>query len=225
MRYVNDEKKKQERSGGSADVSEQFVINTINTFLPKASSLADAITMAANYLSVPRGDIQAIADSWDLTEAKEKSQEPVEYILEDDVLLPGTDILIEKGDKIILFNKASLKKEELDWNDDEPLSRRGIKVPEWINQDFSQADAAAVIQGGCESGAYMPAVTYHMALKTMNDYGDDVFQFIEDSYGEIPEFDRRRMSMTWATLATFYLSIAVESFASQVESQLDNGRY
>lgn len=224
MRYATD--KKQERSGGSADVSEQYVINTINTFLPKASSLADAITQAASHLNVPRGDIQAIADSWDLIESEEKTQEPVEYILEDDVLLPGTDMLIEKGDKIVILNKGTAKKEELDWNDEEPLSRRGIKVPEWIEQDFSQADAAAINQGGAaESGAYMPAVTYHMALKTMNDYGDEIFEYIDDALGEIPEFDSRRMSMTWATLASFYLSTAVELFASSVEAQLDNGRY
>lgn len=223
MRYATD--KKQERSGGSADVSEQYVINTINTFLPKASSLADAITQAANHLNVPRGDIQAIADSWDLIESEKKIQEPVEYILEDDVLLPGTDILIEKGDKIVILNKGTVKKEELDWNDEEPLSRRGVQVPKWIEQDFSQSDAAAILQGGAESGAYMPAVTYHLALKTMSDYGDEVFEYIDNALGEIPEFDTRRMSISWSGLATHYLSTAVELFASEVEAQLGNGRY
>ena len=48
------------------------------------------------------------------------------------------------------------------WNDDTPISALDvdIEIPRWIEQDISPQDVAAIVQGGCESGAYMPAVTY-----------------------------------------------------------------
>jgi hypothetical protein len=52
--------------------------------------------------------------------------------------------------------------------------------PEWITQALSPYDIAAINQGGCASGAYMPAVTYHAAALTMSDHGDDVLQYIQD---------------------------------------------
>jgi hypothetical protein len=38
----------------------------------------------------------------------------------------------------------------------------------------------SISQGGCASGAYMPAVTYHTALETMLEHGDDILSYIED---------------------------------------------
>ena len=62
------------------------------------------------------------------------------------------------------------------WNNDDPISDLNvdIEVPGWIDQDISPQNIAAIVQGGCASGAYMPAVTYHQALETMSEYGDDI---------------------------------------------------
>ena len=64
-------------------------------------------------------------------------------------------------------------------SEDTPASEH-VTVPKWIDPDITLGTIAAVYEGGCESGAYMPAVTCHQAAKTMAEYGDDVLQFIED---------------------------------------------
>ena len=83
--------------------------------------------------------------------------------------------------------------------------------PEWITQALSPYDIAAINQGGCASGAYMPAVTYYDARQVMAEYGDDVLQYIEDAYGELPQPARDE---SWSGIAVFYLSCAVELFCS-----------
>lgn len=84
--------------------------------------------------------------------------------------------------------------------------------PDWItvNQTLDMADIQAIQQGGCASGAYMPAVTYHTAKETMNTYGDEVLEYIEEVYGELPQPDAGE---SWSGIAVFYLSIAVELWA------------
>lgn len=95
-----------------------------------------------------------------------------------------------------------------------------ISIPAWIEQDISPYTIAAVVQGGCESGAYMPAVTYHMALKTMSEHGDDVLQYIED---QGIEFEFGTLDETsWSGLASKCLSVAVYLWACSVESELES---
>ena len=107
------------------------------------------------------------------------------------------------------------------WNNDNPIRDQfdNIDVPKWINQDITPADVAAIMQGGCASGAYMPAVTYHLAAATMAEYGDDVLEYIEDQYGEIPAHDMTDES--WSGLACHYLSLAVELWATWADSEID----
>ena len=90
-----------------------------------------------------------------------------------------------------------------------------IDVPRWIDADIMASDVAAIIQGGCASGAYMPAVTYHDALATMSEHGDDVLQYIEDTYGEVPP-----VGESWVEMACHYVSVAVELWASSVEDEI-----
>lgn len=107
------------------------------------------------------------------------------------------------------------------WNTETAITEipgHDITVPDWIDQDISPSDVAAICQGGCASGAYMPAVTYHQALKTMSEHGDDVLQYIEDALGEIPQ---PKKGESWAGMACFYLSSAVELWASSVEGELE----
>lgn len=91
-------------------------------------------------------------------------------------------------------------------------------IPNWIDQDISPSDVAAICQGGCASGAYMPAVTYYHALETMNKHGDEVLQYIEDALGELPKVD----GLGWGQMACAYVSTAVELWASSIESELES---
>ena len=81
--------------------------------------------------------------------------------------------------------------------------------PQWITQALSPYDIAAINQGGCASGAYMPAVTYHQATDTMNEHGNDVLDYILENYGELPKVSDDE---SWSGMAVFYLSTAVELF-------------
>ena len=90
--------------------------------------------------------------------------------------------------------------------------------PEWIVNELTPYDLAAINQGGCASGSYMPAVTYYQALKTMSEHGDDVLEYIDNNLGEIPQ---PPTDSTWAGLACFYLSMAVELFC-QSHSDLED---
>ena len=95
-----------------------------------------------------------------------------------------------------------------------------LTIPDWIRggKDLDSDDIDAICQGGCASGAFMPAVTYWQALETMSEHGDDVLQFIQDSYGELP---KPRDDESWAGMAVHYLSVAVEIWASGAESEVE----
>lgn len=104
------------------------------------------------------------------------------------------------------------------WNEDTAVTDFGINVPAWIDQDITCTDVAAIIQGGCASGAYMPAVTYHTANDTMHRHGDDVLQYIEDAMGELPSVD----GQSWTGIAVLMLSAAVELWCSSIEDELES---
>ena len=110
--------------------------------------------------------------------------------------------------------------EELEdlWQIDEPIAELlDDGVPAWIEQDIAGNTIEAIMQGGCESGAYMPAVTYWQASETMADHGDDVLQFLEDHFGELPQ---PPANLSWSGMACFYLSGAVEQWAWAVHEEL-----
>ena len=90
--------------------------------------------------------------------------------------------------------------------------------PAFITKDLTPYDIAAISQGGCASGSYMPAVTYVLASETMAEHGDDVLEYIEDSYGELPQ---PPIGTSWSAMAVFYLSIAVELWCSANEDLAD----
>jgi hypothetical protein len=79
--------------------------------------------------------------------------------------------------------------------------------PTWITEPLSPADIAAVLQSGCDSGAYMPAVNYYQARETMNEHGDDVLDYLQDMTGQLPT---PPTDTSWSQMACFYLSRAVE---------------
>jgi hypothetical protein len=106
------------------------------------------------------------------------------------------------------------------WDCETPISELLHRdVPHWISQDISANDVIAICQGGCDSGAYMPAVTYSQARETMGEHGDDVLQYIEDNMGELPAVPHGK---SWSGIAVFYLSVAVELWAGGIMSELEN---
>lgn len=96
------------------------------------------------------------------------------------------------------------------YHNSETGATRTVRVPSRL----SIADIQAIQQGGCASGAYMPAVTYWQALETMDLYGDDVLAYIEDALGELPPTPH---DASWSQLACFYLSHAVELWCWQFD--------
>ena len=110
-----------------------------------------------------------------------------------------------------------------------------ITVPEWILRDGYFTEEAlsdsshedhedevstlrSIVQGGCASGAYMPAVTYYQARDTMAEHGDEVLDYIVDAFGELPAIPE---DASWSGIACQYLSVAVELWAGLTLSQID----
>lgn len=92
------------------------------------------------------------------------------------------------------------------------------EVPLWIDQGITPYDVAGIIEGGCASGAYMPAVTYAEALYTMGQWGDEILDFISTHLGD--EALKPEKVESWSGLAVYYLSTAVELWASGVAEEL-----
>lgn len=102
---------------------------------------------------------------------------------------------------------------------DTKISELGINVPKWIESDVTISDVAGIYQGGCASGAYMPAVTYHVAHETMHDHGNKVLDFISDRAMEYPYI---KENQSWKGHNCDVISLAVELWAMEVVSELLN---
>ena len=86
--------------------------------------------------------------------------------------------------------------------------------PDWItcNQELDLDDVEAILQGGCASGAYMPAVTYHTAQTTMGEHGDDIVEYLENCGVEVA----LGVGNTWSGICSSILSAAVELWCTEV---------
>ena len=104
-----------------------------------------------------------------------------------------------------------------------------IEIPDWIDSDYFDLDdtdrtlrtLTAIAQKGCDTGAYLPACTYHEVLATMAEHGNDVLETLE-TWGELPEIPTGE---SWAGIACLFLSQAVESWAASALCDLDNEGY
>lgn len=99
-----------------------------------------------------------------------------------------------------------------------PVSDCGVEVPDWIEQDIDTGTLAAICEGGCASGAYMPAVTYWQATETMAQHGDEVLDYLQSTLGELPP---PKDSESWSGMAVHYLNCAVELWALGVAEEID----
>ena len=101
----------------------------------------------------------------------------------------------------------------------ETLINEFANVPSWVDEDITVYDVRAIIDGGCASGAYMPAVTYYDAYETMHQHGDAVLLYIENNYGSLPPVPD---DTSWRGIAVHYLSTAVELWAYSLESEIED---
>lgn len=86
--------------------------------------------------------------------------------------------------------------------------------PEWLlalGEIDSFCTVQAVNQGGCASGAYMPAVTYWQASKLMGKWGDEVLDYIQDMGFEVPTVG----DDSWGGYCCALVSLAVELWCGQ----------
>lgn len=94
--------------------------------------------------------------------------------------------------------------------------------PEWLLAMGGINDLAelkAIYQGGCASGAFMPAVTYHTANNIMCDFGDDVIEYLDSE--SCHDFALNPAEDSWSGFASKLLSCAVESWVYTVINTLN----
>ena len=103
------------------------------------------------------------------------------------------------------------------WKNEELPVSDFLEVPPWIDDEITAGTIAAIIQGGCASGAYMPAVTYWQALETMSEHGDDVLDCINDWTGILPQLGPDE---SWHGFACTVLSTGVEMWSYGIEDEL-----
>ena len=89
-------------------------------------------------------------------------------------------------------------------------------TPVFVNSGLTRDDIAAIQRGGCASGAYMPAVTYHEALETMSEHGDEVMEYLDGYEGA------QESGFTWSQMAVHYLSAAVELWAGGFDLDIND---
>lgn len=129
----------------------------------------------------------------------------------------------------------SMTKDEQMWNDEREVReghlvnpdvdcRHHDIVPPWIEQDIQYDQVMAIVEGGCNSGAYMPSVTYHIASDVMGEHGDAVLEYL-DNYDLTDEVPLYQTGDSWSMIAVRALSLAVELWASRIydayEAQTD----
>lgn len=111
------------------------------------------------------------------------------------------------------------------WECEDPIRTLGVEVPRWIDQDISPSTIQAVLQDGCASGAYMAAMWYAEAIKTMGQYGDEVVAFLAEHIdSDIHHIKVARPLMpfdSWGEISCYYLSSAVEVWCSGAAIDLE----
>ena len=107
------------------------------------------------------------------------------------------------------------------WNDDREV-RTHHEVPPWIESDIEYNQVAAIVQGGCASGAYMPAVEYMKAARTMTEH-PGVLEYLDDYLDhDTSEYALIQRGDTWEGIATRLLSLAVEVWSRNIYDDYHN---
>ncbi|QDP45925.1 MAG: hypothetical protein Tp1125DCM238401_38 [Prokaryotic dsDNA virus sp.] len=106
------------------------------------------------------------------------------------------------------------------WIDDEYFSEEALSDSSHEDHEDEVSTLRSIVQGGCASGAYMPAVTYYKAKQTMTEHGEEVLDYIVDAFGELPAVSLASHG-SWASIGCHYLSFAVELWAGLALRQID----
>ena len=89
--------------------------------------------------------------------------------------------------------------------------------PDWLvamDDDLTIYDVKSIQQGGCASGAFMPAVTYYTAKQIMAEHGDDILDYIGDIYAEPVAIEQDE---SWGSFNCRVVSMAVEMWCSNFD--------
>ncbi len=125
-------------------------------------------------------------------------------------------ITLDDGEIYVLFEDVDFP----DWLDDDLFTIREESLdPNEDSTQYLQLQLCKdVVQGGCASGSYMPAVTYWQAMKVMQDHGNDVLDYIQQQLGD--EYPQPPKDASWQGIACHYLSMACELWCSSMLSQV-----
>lgn len=83
--------------------------------------------------------------------------------------------------------------------------------------DFSMFDVQDIATHGCESGVWMPAVTYHVAKTVMHIHGDEIFDYLSDHEC----LNTALLAESFSGLCVIALSVAVELWAQNIMSHCE----
>jgi hypothetical protein len=88
----------------------------------------------------------------------------------------------------------------------------GLEIPAWIEQDITCGTVMEICVGGCDSGAYMPAVTYYTAKETMAKHGEEIVDFIVERLGQEGLANDHD---SFGAICCFFVSSAVDLWATE----------
>lgn len=95
------------------------------------------------------------------------------------------------------------------WEDERTVT----DAPEYVEDWTTYSTVAAIYQGGCASGAYMPAVTYYDARQTMGKDGDAIIDDLRESGAFDENFLAIREDEDFSGYCCRMVSAAVEVWA------------
>lgn len=98
--------------------------------------------------------------------------------------------------------------------DDVPIWARGM---EWRGEDVR-----CVAEYGCAGGTYPQAVIWNDAIETMGEFGEEIFEYLEDTFGAVPE---PASGMSWGGMAVHFVSTAVQLWASYTLDRIQSGEF
>jgi hypothetical protein len=139
-------------------------------------------------------------------------------------LFTHNDGVNERTCKVVLSTSSLKDASEYDtpWERDHDVKVELYSSPLWVDITLIGEDVSwwfDLAQHGCESGMYMPAVTYHEARDTFKRYGAEMLDYLASHDIEWHEAFARKFkgqAVDMDHLATFVCSLCIEMLAVQV---------
>ena len=139
-------------------------------------------------------------------------------------LFSHNDGVNDRTCKVVFCTSSLLDASEYStpWERDLDLRVELYHLPLWVDISSLGEDVSwwfDLNQNGCESGMYMPAVTYHEARDTFKRYGAEMLDYLANQDIEWHEAFARKFKgelVDMNHLATFVYSVCMEMLAVQV---------